>query len=76
MKDCLWRWNDRYEVWETTCGEELLDDDRDYLKSELEMKHCPWCGKQVEYDDSEMGRVRREEEAALRRDYWEAVMPR
>lgn len=73
---CKWVWSDSHEVWQTTCGGELLDDDRGYLDSELGMTHCLWCGKHVEYDDSEMGRMRREEEAALRRAYWEAVLPR
>ena len=73
---CKWKWNDRYEVWQTTCGSELSYEENDYLDSELTATHCIWCGGEIERDDSEMGRAQREEERALRRDYYEAVRPR
>ena len=73
---CRWVWNDRHEVWQTTCGTELTNEDQEYLDSELGMTHCLWCGSPVESDDSSAGSCKREEEAALRRDYWDSVMPR
>lgn len=72
---CRWVWNDYYEVWQTGCGCELIDEDVDTVQS-LDATHCPWCGQRFELDESDAGSVRREEERALRRDYYEAVMPR
>lgn len=73
---CRWVWNDRYEVWQTTCKSELTDSDVDELVHDYEATHCLWCGSEIELDDSSAGSCKREEEAALRRDYWDSVMPR
>ena len=73
---CIWVWNDRAECWQTTCKAELTDSDVDELVNDYEATNCLWCGGEIELDESDAGSARREEEAALRRAYWEAVLPR
>ena len=74
--ECLWKWNDRFECWQTTCGGELTDSDVDELVNDYSATHCIWCGGEIELDDSDAGSARREEEAGLRRDYYESVRPK
>ena len=73
---CTWKWNDYHALWQTACGTELTDSDMDELVHDYEARHCPWCGGEIVLDDSDAGSARREEESALRRDYYDAVMPR
>lgn len=73
---CVWKWNDREELWGTSCGSFINDDEKEELTGAYEAKHCLWCGEEIEVDESDAGSARREEEAGLRRDYYEAVRPR
>ena len=68
---------DGFDCWATDCGQEISEEDRWTLHWELEARFCPWCGTPIEEDDSaaeELLREQRDDEAALRLEYWKAVM--
>jgi len=75
---CTWKWSNRYIVWQTACGVELSESDRDELLGDYYATNCPWCGGLIDSEKPDDMRteadVEREEMRALERDYWKEAL--
>jgi hypothetical protein len=49
---CEWTYNDEYERWDTECEDVAVDQNNESPK-DFGFKFCPYCGKAIEWNESE-----------------------